>query len=846
MRRGILFLLTTLFIFIAFHLVYAQQTTGDGIPDNCERPNATYYQANVFPRYEAQNSRVVLVDWTTGGDVRELETGLVTGGFQVRGWSPDCHYLVGAIGASDDMDTVVWDALNGGRVGTVENAVGRPHYIAWSPNSQYLMVETRHGGVLWEIATNRQVVLTEDWDGYSLRNFVRYYWGDGQITFTPVDSPSQVFDFNTWQIRPLPEIRLASLCSPYNYASVNYNRSERQIEIVYGGTTQFVIESNIDLVDLRVFGRSSDCRYYAAALEVDNDLWETVIWDIATSARVAVFPDAHYIPHGFSWSPIGNYALIQTRNGGYLWDVPNDTRTLLTDGVESVSNYYSPTTIRNFRNFRWDTVRGQLWTVNVITPNAVTVYDVYTGAQVAFYATHYTGTVQYLLSDDNNFMVVYASTSNYNEPEHGFSLTVFNLSDGSNVRLITSLLAGSYTTLISPDNRYLVLVDTNFRASDEMYVWDLHSLHADGTANYINPVLHFESWRLDFVSPTILQSASNRQWNILTGELIYTPVEFVAQPITSQQAQTTGYGYAAYNGCSSHNSTYTRRGLFTRYDGIDDTRVWLASYTTGENLVLLADAEYRASLGTWSADCRYIYVYSDSQTVLWDTVNLTQMQTPFPELRFYNWSPDGERVLINGGSPDYTFYIWQPTNGNLVALTPTYGSLGSMGRTYWDYERGQLLIGVGGDYRVWVFDMVTGQQRYEFIGSTIDNGHRNWRGYFFVSGEWLFIQGSYGLTFFNLNTLENQMVVSGSDNVHQGRTIISPDGRYLVAFGWTIRVWDLTTLSSDVDERLPQIYGGPEGYIVSLQFVDSATVEVTTPSGAISRWDVTTGTRLSD
>jgi hypothetical protein len=47
----------------------------------------------------------------------------------VRGWSLDCRYLAAAVETPDDMDTTVWDVVNGGRMGAVENAVGRPHHI---------------------------------------------------------------------------------------------------------------------------------------------------------------------------------------------------------------------------------------------------------------------------------------------------------------------------------------------------------------------------------------------------------------------------------------------------------------------------------------------------------------------------------------------------------------------------------------------------------------------------------------------------------------------------------------------------------------------------------------------
>ncbi|MFN8376666.1 MAG: hypothetical protein U0694_27815 [Anaerolineae bacterium] len=168
MKRSIILLLVGLSIWVG-RLVSAQET-GDGIPDNCEYSGAAYYQANVFPRYEPQASRVVLVDWATGADVRELETGLATSSFQVRGWSADCHYMAGAVvNAAGTYDTVVWDAVNGGRVGTVTDAVGHPHYVTWGPGG-YLVVETRNGAILWNVPANSQLILTTSWDAYTVRS----------------------------------------------------------------------------------------------------------------------------------------------------------------------------------------------------------------------------------------------------------------------------------------------------------------------------------------------------------------------------------------------------------------------------------------------------------------------------------------------------------------------------------------------------------------------------------------------------------------------------------------------------------------------------------------------------
>jgi hypothetical protein len=70
--RKLLFiaLLMSAILILLFTTRQATIAAGDGIPDNCEYNRGTYYQPNLFPRYEPQNTRLVLVDWATGVDVK--------------------------------------------------------------------------------------------------------------------------------------------------------------------------------------------------------------------------------------------------------------------------------------------------------------------------------------------------------------------------------------------------------------------------------------------------------------------------------------------------------------------------------------------------------------------------------------------------------------------------------------------------------------------------------------------------------------------------------------------------------------------------------------------------------
>lgn len=144
-----------LFIFMLLALFHVGHTLAeDGIPDNCENRDGAYYQANIFPRYEPQNQRLVLISWTTGQDVQVVAIGLAD--TRILGWSVDCRYLATAVGPAESMDTVVWDITSNMRVGAVPDAHLQPHHITWGPNG-YLVVETRNGAVLWNVLLTRSL-----------------------------------------------------------------------------------------------------------------------------------------------------------------------------------------------------------------------------------------------------------------------------------------------------------------------------------------------------------------------------------------------------------------------------------------------------------------------------------------------------------------------------------------------------------------------------------------------------------------------------------------------------------------------------------------------------------------
>src|SRR5690606_21858629 len=104
----------------------------------------------------------VLVDTTTGETVRVLDT-LSERNIRLINWSPDCHYLSGAVGEmeyasaekSDHIwgqnnsgwtkyNIVLWDTINGGRIQSFDTPGGHLYVgqypVIWSPDSRYALV----------------------------------------------------------------------------------------------------------------------------------------------------------------------------------------------------------------------------------------------------------------------------------------------------------------------------------------------------------------------------------------------------------------------------------------------------------------------------------------------------------------------------------------------------------------------------------------------------------------------------------------------------------------------------------------------------------------------------------
>jgi WD40 repeat protein len=374
-------------------------------PDSCPG------QPNIFPRYDRNHQRLVLVDWTTGAEVRVLGEGL--GETRIVNWSPDCRYLVTATGVGNDIDTSIWNTVTAERIGIVEDARRIPHHVTWSPDSSSVVVEGRTGAFLWYLETGQQLQLTIDgyMDGRSFRTISWNYPAGTLDTLSRSVGNPVTFSLQTGRPTNLnlaegeypgsfyPGTVLApSGDFPYTCrrgaswallvgARLIYSSSHRRLAFVDSTDIQRVVllvEDDLDLLGGRTqeFGLSQDCRHIFGALRTDQPYHRTgVIWGVGAEERIQTIEDvanfanyeAYRVAPRSSWSPDARYLLVQTYRGAVLWDSADNQTILLT----TFANDWG----YNFHSIEWDLAANQLLAVGIDAPDTTVTFDLTTGAR---------------------------------------------------------------------------------------------------------------------------------------------------------------------------------------------------------------------------------------------------------------------------------------------------------------------------------------------------------------------------------------------------------------------------------------------------------------------------------
>ncbi|MDX2139696.1 MAG: WD40 repeat domain-containing protein [Chloroflexota bacterium] len=838
----------------------------DDIPANCE----TGSSPNIFARYEAHNSRLMLVDWNTGADVLLLASDLPE--TRILGWSLDCRYLATAVGTLESMDTVVWDVTQVTRVGAVPDAHMQPHHITWGPHN-FLIVETRSGAVLWNVPANTQVILTTAFNTFTARNFSRLRWdadnrqviGDlatGGREVYSLDTGSQVeVAADSAVVYPRgsqSELTLAGnryLCnSDSNRGAIrasdpslpiqpSYNSNDHTVTIVlphqYTGVPHdqvlAVLETNLAAPWVEFRGFTTNCRYLIAAVgRAGEDASDTVVWDIIEARRVGVVLDARQIRHPLH---IGADALlITTRDGGYLWYLPTNTLTLLNPVVETSLD--GQPGIFSFGAVAWDNINGQVLTTLVGQPGAIQVFDVANGQGVGSYGL-IDAQVSYMrLSPQATTVLAYNDNLR--------SVEVIHRASGIRLTASSRLSVVSF----SPDERYAA---TSGR--DEYFIWDLQALNADGSPTFIYPrqdrVMQF------FVDSTTIRLSDGSLLNVLTGEttvMMPSSDGGASAPAVSGQSGmgTTNYWWSSNADtalCINSGFAYEpSRGelTITRSDGsmeiINTSYPYLSPACTyiSAFVASASSTTYDASGLEGSYDARL-----NGMLTFW-RVATTE---PIAEIPVFgrgrgggliNWSPDSSRAFVGTTAGNF---LLNTSSGQWVMLSSDLGSNGQYNEwlirdwsyhIYWDFTRGQVYIPT--QRGVAAFDIETGVMRYFLQGAS----------YFSISadGRYLF---AGGVTIWDLDRAEivARLITPYPTLDYLGSHIaISPDERYLVMGYNVIRVWDLASLPAAIEDRVPVTFNGPAARVRSLRFVDNVTIEVVTAVDT-TYWNVETGEQVT-
>lgn len=169
---GLIFIIILTLLIAALPITQAQENTV--IENTAFRCDVQGH--SVFPRYEVQNQRVTLVSWNTGEDIQVLETGFSTSNFDIRAWSDDCRFLLVGLGEVGAQDIIAWNVTENRRIGILENTQGYTISPMWSPDNNYVLLQTLRGGFLWNLVSGSLFQLTSGVDGVSGRNFFSPYW----------------------------------------------------------------------------------------------------------------------------------------------------------------------------------------------------------------------------------------------------------------------------------------------------------------------------------------------------------------------------------------------------------------------------------------------------------------------------------------------------------------------------------------------------------------------------------------------------------------------------------------------------------------------------------------------
>lgn len=456
--------------------------------------------------YQPEYERVVLIDSGTRQLVRVIIEDVASEDIRLYGWLNQCRYFLfrsANIYTLYDVET--------------QKAVGefrRLNQFQTDPSGRYAIYDTHVGSFLFHLDTGDKFSLnpsvrietygsgsvwsydTVSWDVEHNRVTLGIYYAQWKRWWYRNQPPSEVrvYDLQTGLLLSV-DIREVFSSSPEDLGQfsaqqqaplgcrfrVLYHIESRSIIVrdELDRNTLAVLDPDVDVQRFAYHSKSPDCHYVAAHM-TQNGVRDTVIYDLATQARVGIVPDAVGLDRHIEWSPFGGYALVHTRDGAILWNLISNVQTPLVEGtalapVPGRSWWERNNRIVNFTQVSWDMARSVLLGVPTAQTDRVLAFDLGSGAIKAQYDIGGRAAPIRFMRLDGGLLLLYTSPATTTALDNGFAL--WSLDSGEGIQLALNSIVRPYEYLrrspqFSPDGRLMLLRDWKL-----LYIWDLTALN---------------------------------------------------------------------------------------------------------------------------------------------------------------------------------------------------------------------------------------------------------------------------------------------------------------------------------------------------------------------------------
>lgn len=560
------------------------QATENGERYPCRRTD--YYRSDNYRTglrldYEPTGSGLVLRDYGTREiiDVVDATLGEVVGNVRITrsGMYLNCRFLYVAFGQYE-LTTAIYDLESHQRVLLFENTI--VHELSFDPTGTRAVITTRNGANLYNLVSGLVVPLVPNtnvrpgaiYDSIWTFDTIEWDLENNQIRLGS-DIPgfylgnriyqTQIFDLSTGALvsvvdqygEPLLSDQIESYANrrtaPYGCRwDVQYQFYNQRLVLADFITNDLltVVEDQLDLPNFRYLGRSPDCRYIAAAVNV-NDVYETYVWDLANSGRVGTFPDAREVPHQLDWSPYGGLLLVHTRNGAFLWDLETDSRTQLNNvALNDNAAYWREAVVRNFSQLEWNMEIGELLGVPLDQPDRVVAYDLITGQVRAEYPLEAPANPVSFMRVDNQRLLVYTSDSARSGIQSENGMAIWDEASGNGIQLAMPnyvtprrnyLYYRAYPQF-SPDGGLMLMLGYG-----NIYIWDFNNLSGESPhlPNYVHELS--EASDAHFVDNSTIQTCDqDTLWHLrypLTAILTYYDFDAITGAQIGESQETVYY-----------------------------------------------------------------------------------------------------------------------------------------------------------------------------------------------------------------------------------------------------------------------------------------------------------------